>query len=167
MAEYTIKDVIIDPEDPRLEGVIGKEVYYDNSPSYVLEQAMSGGKASKFMTIDKTSNTKPFKVAEWANGWECIIIKKEDPKPEYVPFYTPDEFVDAYISNLNKRKDIGAVSRLDNFGMWLRWKGDYVAVTYISDQGINENTELMADWQDLFDNYTFLDDTPCGKLKEI
>ena len=28
MAEYTYEDIIMDPEDPRLEGAIGKECYF-------------------------------------------------------------------------------------------------------------------------------------------
>lgn len=37
MAEYTYADVIIDPEDPRVE--IGAEYYYCDTPSTCLERA--------------------------------------------------------------------------------------------------------------------------------
>ena len=37
MSEYTYKDVIIDPEDPRVE--IGKEYYFGDFPKEALEYA--------------------------------------------------------------------------------------------------------------------------------
>ena len=32
MAEYTYEDIIMDPDDPRLEGAIGKECYFSDFP---------------------------------------------------------------------------------------------------------------------------------------
>ena len=50
--------------------------------------------------------------------------------------------------------------------VWHRYPDEIPKIENRYNQGINENTKLMADWQDLFDNYTFLDGTPCGKIKE-
>ena len=38
MAEYTYEDIIMDPNDPRLEGAIGKECYF-NVYGYVIAWA--------------------------------------------------------------------------------------------------------------------------------
>ena len=85
---------------------------------------------------------------------------------EQVQLVVLDEFIDAYISNLDKRMDTGAIHKLDKFGMWIKSKDEYVLITYIEQSGINSGTEFASDWQDVFYNYTFLDGTPCGKQAE-
>ena len=39
MAEYTYEDIIMDPEDPRLEGAIGKECFFSEYPKRLLNSA--------------------------------------------------------------------------------------------------------------------------------
>ena len=166
MPKYTYKDIIIDPTSEEAKNCIGKMVYYADNPSICLNSANNDCFRGILDGI-KYGVYAPFVIkGDDKTRWVCIIPCEEEPNPGYIQFSNPDEFVDAYISNLDKRIDIGAIHKLDKFGMWLRWKGDYVEVEYISNQGINENTKLMADWQDLFDNYTFLDGTPCGKRAE-
>ena len=165
MPEYTYKDVIIDPTSEEAKNCIGKEVYFSDNIRMCLCRANND--INGFMGILNEINENdhyPFKVNDTC--YAVIITKKVEPKPEYIPFSNPDEFIDAYISNLDKRMDIGAIHKLDKFGMWIKYKDDYVLVTYIEQSGINSGTELASDWQDLYDNYTFLDGTPCGKLKE-
>lgn len=164
MAEYTYKDVIIDPTSEEAKNCIGKMVYHADSPSQCLSFANGGG--SNHCGILKKTTPYMNRPFMFNTEWGCIIPKKEEPKPEYIPFSNPDEFIDAYISNLDKRMGIGAIHKLDKFGMWIKYKDDYVLVTYIEQSGINSGTELASDWQDLYDNYTFLDGTPCGKIKE-
>lgn len=168
MPEYTYKDIIIDPTSEEARNYVGKEVYFSNVPLYCLKDAKYNRKTGMLIDICKNDDY-PFRV-KTSKGeiieFACIIPKKEEPKPEYIPFSNPDEFIDAYISNLDKRMDIGAIHKLDKFGMWIKYKDDYVLVTYIEQSGINSGTELASDWQDLYDNYTFLDGTPCGKIKE-
>ena len=166
MAKYTYKDVIIDPASEEAKNCIGKVVYYADSPTQCLKYAnyrYNGAPCSILQEIT-TCTSYPFITKNSAGG--CIIPKKEEPKSKYIPFSNPDEFIDAYISNLDKRMDIGAIHKLDKFGMWIKYKDDYVLVTYIEQSGINSGTELASDWQDLYDNYTFLDGTPCGKINE-
>lgn len=167
MPEYTYKDVIIDPASEEARNCIGKVVYYSDSPTTCLYYANKNNTVycGTLKEID-TSTHCPFVSGINDENWGCIIPKKEDPKPEYIPFSNPDEFIDAYISNLDKRMDIGAIHKLDKFGMWIKYKDDYVLVNYIEQSGINSDSELASDWQDLYDNYTFLDGTPCGKIKE-
>lgn len=167
MSEYTYKDIIIDPTSEEAKNCIGKEVYFSDKPSICLSYAKNNDKDFHefLLGIDEIDGC-PFVLGKQGMRWACIIPKKEEPKPEYIPFSNPDEFIDAYISNLDKRMDIGAIHKLDKFGMWIKYKDDYVLVTYIEQSGINSGTELASDWQDLYDNYTFLDGTPCGKRVE-
>ena len=165
MPEYTYKDIIIDPTSDEARNYIGKMVYFSDNIKMCLYRANND--INGFMGILNEINENdhyPFKVNDTC--YAVIIPKKEEPKPEYIPFSNPDEFIDAYISNLDKRMDIGAIHKLDKFGMWIKYKDDYVLVTYIEQSGINSGTELASDWQDLCDNYTFIDGTPCGKIKE-
>ena len=166
MAEYTYKDVIIDPTSEEARNCIGKVVYFSDNTRMCLCRANNYNYINSFMGILQEINENdnyPFKVNDTC--FAVIIPKKEEPKPEYIPFSNPDEFIDAYISNLDKRMGIIAIHKLDKFGMWIKYKDDYVLVTYIEQSGINSGTELASDWQDLYDNYTFLDGTPCGKIK--
>ena len=39
MAEYTYEDIIMDPEDPRLEGAIGKECFFSDYLKRLLNSA--------------------------------------------------------------------------------------------------------------------------------
>lgn len=167
MPEYTYKDIIIDPTSDEAKNCIGKMVYYADNPSTCLSNADNeyDNFCDTLLEID-TSQSCPFVLESRGTRWQCIIARKEEPKPEYIPFSNPDEFIDAYISNLDKRMDIGAIHKLDKFGIWIKYKDDYVLVTYIEQSGINSGTELASDWQDLCDNYTFIDGTPCGKIKE-
>lgn len=75
--EYTYADVIIDPEDPRVE--IGKEYYFGNNPSCLL-RSISQLSASEGTLVMKDSaiesQSSPFMSSE--NEWfVCLIRKKE------------------------------------------------------------------------------------------
>lgn len=74
MAEYTYKDVIIDPEDPRVE--IGKEYYFGDSPKEALEYANKNGRGALLEDIDLVSNF-PFLMENFDDSAPCIIRKKE------------------------------------------------------------------------------------------
>ena len=88
MAEYTYEDIIMDPEDPRLEGAIGKECYFSDYPKKLLDSARnnSSGYLDCLTNIIK-EGVCPF-VDKKGYGRTLIIIKKEEPKPKpkYVPF---------------------------------------------------------------------------------
>lgn len=256
MDEYTIKDVIIDYEDPRVEEAIGKEVYFSEGPWMCLYYANSinndslgildyignGNLLAPFhiksgtswqciiikknkSSVSQKKNEDPYLVSSkkwvednnlevgdyvkvlrktepfekrWGGFWvdnmsnyigktlkvlainklnglislECdyigynfpyfVLEKSEPPKPKYVPFESEEEFIKAFDDHTHSDKDSEIKTILYMFGMWLKWKGEYVAVTHINENGINDNT-IGADWQDLCDNYTFIDGTPCGK----
>ncbi len=75
MAEkYTYADVIIDPEDPRVE--IGKEYYFGDFPKEALEYANKNGRGALLEDIDLVSNF-PFLMENFDESAPCIIRKKE------------------------------------------------------------------------------------------
>ena len=176
MAEYTYADIIMDPEDPRLEGAIGKECYLSDCPKIALDYARNNSSIDRLKSINKES-AAPF-VGDDEVNWVMVIIKKEKPKPnpKYIPFESVEEFLAEYF--LNKEKyTTGILLKLE--GIWLREKdtGALCIVTEIWDKGLvigdtkltiirtdvfNDTTE----WDELFSKYSFIDGTPCGKLAE-
>ena len=180
MAEYTYEDIIMDPEDPRLEGAIGKVCYFNDSPKMILEHANNNSPNNFFSLKEINKNNEyPFTDGKYEDVWTLIIIKKEEPKPEYVPFESKEEFIEAYHyhdnANYSETEDI-----LMNYGMWL-WSevdGSYKLVTEIWNAGVvigddkmritNEEGHIdvfndTTSWVKLFSEYRFLDGSPCGK----
>ena len=183
MIEYTRKDIIMDPNDPRLEGAIGKKVYSSSDVNLVLNRA-NNDEYEMTLTQVEDVDSEPFTVMN-TDGTEydadfIIIKKKEKPKPKYVPFKNITEFLDAYRSApgcLNEEAYF-----LSNHGMWLKdkdRKGAYFMVTEIWNEGVvvsdikmkttkegNDEyytTNETREWKELLRDYTFLDGSPCGK----
>ena len=179
MAEYTYEDIIMDPNDPRLENAIGKVCYFEDYPKGALNNARNDLPESLFRlkSIDKEESF-PFVDNNHEDNWALIIIKKEEPK-KYVPFESKEEFIEAFHyhdnANYSETEDI-----LMNYGMWL-WSnedGSYKLVTEIWNAGVvigddkmritNEEGHIdvfndTTSWVKLFSEYRFLDGTPCGK----
>lgn len=181
MAEYTYEDIIMDPEDPRLEGAIGKECYFSDVPNFLLDYARDNSieHLSCLKKINKEEHC-PFIDKKNETPWFLIIIKKEEPKPKYVPFESMDEFLERYTES-KERAEFGSFEgKLNQYGMWLKDtdRDVYCLVTEIWNYGVvvgdsNMNTTKDGDeyftmngvtkWKQLFMEYTFLNDTPCGK----
>ena len=180
MIEYTFADIIMDPEDPRLEGAIGKVCYFSDYPKNALYYARNNSTVDRLKSINKESAC-PF-VDEHKASWAVAIIKKEEPK-KYVPFETLDEFIESY-KKAEERIDCSNIEGyIASCGMWLKDtdRDVYCSVTEIWNYGVvvgdsNMNTTKDGDeyftfngvteWKKLFMEYTFMDDTPCGKEVE-
>ena len=171
MANYTYEDIIMDPEDPRLEGAIGKECYFSDYPKNLLNNARSNSSdICRLKSIDKEDDA-PFIDGESDYGWTCIIIKKEEPQPRYVPFESMEEFVERYgevrdFAEFNSFED-----NLFQCGMWLKTYGNekptYRLVSRIEYKGVRIPEHGFFTWEELLSRgFLFLNDTPCGKLKE-
>ena len=183
MLEYTFEDLIINPENPSLESLIGKEVYFHDIPLSCLGYANKNYCIGTLKEIRK-NDFYPFRVKTSGGAimsYVCIIPKKEEPK-KYVPFETLDEFIESY-KKAEERIDYSNIEGyIASCGMWLKdtdRKGAYFMVTEIWNEGVvvsdikmkttkegndeyyttNESTE----WKELFRDYTFLDGSPCGK----
>ena len=153
MSEYTYKDVIIDPEDPRVE--IGKECYSAIVPNDVLDFANRNEELAKLIEVD-CSIRYPFHIkSDCCDCWTCLLIRKKEPEKKYVPL------------DLNDREDV-----FNLMGGWLMNKtsGNYHCVitikpaknlVYIDGFGEISPEELLEGFKFVYD------ESPCGKLKEV
>lgn len=170
MAEYTFKNIIIDPTEEGIENLIGKEVYFADQPYICLENANEDYNIGILEKILKDS-MYPFQVKTLEGEmrvFSCIIIKDKESKPEYIPFSNASEFIDAY------RNATGCLNEEDYFlsshGIWLKDK-DIDDVFYIVTEIWKDGVVLGSDqsttkWDDILCGYTFLDSSPCGKPME-
>lgn len=179
MPEYSYKDIIIDPEDPRLKDAIGKEIYSNNDIHLIVENAKCDVGRSVLIDVvftDLELESGYFLVEDIESKshfyMHAIIIRKEDP-PEYVPFTSGYEFILQYdeykgIRNIDTDDTVADIICLDNgYGMWVKLEDDYLMVTRISDYGIEVDGEVV-NWERLLKDYKFIYDEPCGKLnKEV
>lgn len=147
MAEYTYKDVIIDPEDPRIE--IGAEYYYGDSPRDVITRANSKDAIAYLAELEAADVGCSFYIDDFHH--QCIIRKKE---PEYIPF------------DLTKEEDRARLR-----GAWIRRKdypGDEYQIVGISITNnlifFDDSAQLSTDV--LLKRCEFVDGSPCGKLVE-
>lgn len=74
--KYTYDDIIINPNDKRLEGAIGKRVYLDSSALEVLRQANENGIPDILTAINKEIAC-PFEGVNYGYPF-CIIKKKKE-----------------------------------------------------------------------------------------
>lgn len=169
MVKYTWEDIIINPNDPRLENAIGKECYFSDYPNYIITQINEDNCSLSKLEEIEISYKYPFLNTE-GRSYECIIIKKEEPK-EYIPFDTIEEFIKASLEH-NKNHVLSST------GIWLEEKTfdkngeleDYYIYNIDSFDMINNivfSGETNFNFSQLLKSKaTFLDGTPCGKLKE-
>ena len=169
MIEYTYADIIMDPNDPRLEGAIGKECYFSDYPKKLLNSAIYNLPEYLGCLTDIRKERICTFVDKNGTNWALIIIKKEEPKPKYVPFETLDEFIESYKKAEERIDYTNTREYIASCGMWLRFNNDDVlcAVTEIWTDGVFLGHDHMKiKWEELFNFYTFMDDSPCGKEVE-
>ena len=175
MAEYTYEDIIIDPTSEEAKNAIGEGCYFGSNPKTVLDFAnCNEKKILRVLECIKPEEDNPF--YDYNYGFPCIIPKKEEPKPKpkYVPFENVTEFLDAYRNTPDCLPE--EVSYLSHNGIWLKDNeiDAYCMVTEIWDMGIvigNKNITIgettvfndITSWDELLEDCTFLDGTPCGK----
>lgn len=186
MDKYTFNNLIANPENPDLESLIGKEVYYSNVLLRCVSKANEDIGVGILRGIHK-DDYLPFLV-ETSNGedsrnyacFACIIPKKkEKPEPKYVPFKDAKEFIRAH------KNAPGCLDEEDSYlfkhGIWLKEKGPkpcaYLMVTEMLKDGVNFGDRRVAlvenvafndftSWRELLLAYTFLDGSPCGRKVE-
>ena len=167
MAEYTYKDIIIDPTSEEAKNAVGKEVYFADTPASCLNAAKNNNKAylGYLKNLDLGDEEQPFYVNEFVvsapSSWTCIIVKKEEPKPKYVPFKSNEEFLESYIYHKEKFTRSSLACQLYSLGgIWLKYKGieDFFMITEFWDD--------MTRWGEFLERFTFLDGSPCGKEVE-
>lgn len=146
MSEYTIKDVIIDPDDPRVE--VSKEYYFGYDPSRPLKDARQDA-GTAVLTKVKRESDEPFYFG--STGYSCIIRKKE-LESKYVPF------------DLSNEEDRARLREA-----WIRPKcrpSVGLKIIAMNIDCVFIHGEKGQSPGDLLNKYEFIDSTPCGKLKE-
>lgn len=147
--KYTYADVIIDPEDPRVE--IGAE-YYFGDPARALLAYANEDTSARVLELVKKESDYPFR--EGIGYYSCIIRKKEKER-HYVPF------------DLSNEEDRARLR-----GAWVRHKKNPERENLITGIG-NETVDFAVYFGDvaigtgvLLENFEFVDGSPCGKLVE-
>ena len=162
MAEYTYKDIIIDPTSEEAKNAVGKICYFSNSPRNILSDIYCNSAVEGILT---NMDDGYFEVDN-EGYWDCIILKNEElkPKPKYVSFQDGREFFNSYLSVESRLEKEDYF--LSNHGIWLMdcENGDYFLVTEIWGDGVvlGSNQETTH-WDDLLEDFIFLDGSPCGK----
>lgn len=149
MTEYTYKDVIIDPDDPRVE--IGKEYYYCDYPTGCLERAIKDDVAH----LAGLENVYSRSIGHFFidDTYSICIIRKKETEKKYVPF------------DLTKEEDRARLR-----GAWVRFNNDPAyecQVFAISKERVYiwSNCDYLTP-EELLRDCVFLDGSPCGKLVE-
>lgn len=179
MIEYTRKDIIMDPNDTRLEGAIGKKVYSSSDINLLLYRA-NNDEYEMTLTQVEDVDSEPFTVTDMNEhdfDADFIIIKNKEPKSYYEPFASKEEFLTDYFKSVANSECIQKT--ISSTGIWLKHNDAFLLVVEIWDRGVvvgnckmetmnigYDNyitTNFIIDWHELYDKYTFLDGTPCGK----
>lgn len=171
MIEYTWSDIIVDPESDRAKEAVGKEVYYGDIPSEALLNAKANLNIGVLLDID-LDEIYPFKIKREIDDnadYSLIILKKEEPKPKYIPFESPEEFIEAYGDHTHPDKDSEIDNVLDMSDMWLintrKEKPAVEQVIAVRDKSVSFRKSIWT-YAGLLEFFTFPDGTPCGKLRE-
>lgn len=172
MNEYTYDDLIVNPNKEGIENLIGKEVYYSDIPLYCIRGANENYKIGILIEVRK-NEAAPFYIEIPSMGctlnYACIIPKKEEPKPKYVPFESQKEFLGAYQKFKESITCDTFENNLADYGIWVKNKNGIscAMVLEIWDEGVALGGETQSIyWRDLFEYYTFPDGSACGKLRE-
>lgn len=146
--KYTLKDVIVDPDDKRVE--IGKEYYFANTPRECVVRANSGEK--KLIGIlygVKTDHNIAFELdADNFRFWQCLIRNRE-PKLKYVPF----DFSKKSVRDKLREKWIKCKNGHNEFNIF--------GFSYNEARHIWLANSFTA--ENLFEGYEFIDGTPFGE----
>ena len=179
MGEYTYDNVTIDPHKEGVRSLIGKEVYFEAKPFLCLKAANEKLASNLGILVEVYKDSiNPFCVKGKSGSYKypCIIEKKEEPKPEFVPFESADEFIDEY-DNANYSINSGTLeNKLLNYGgVWLKSKKDnsLCMVAGVSNNGLvicdkeritSEPIEynIKMSWVEILANFVFANGTPCG-----
>lgn len=144
----------------------GQPVYYSDDIEDLLNSANSHKMDSECYgtLIGKSENMFIIEPFNSKDRIECpaIIYSNEDTDEEFEPFDNKEDFIKNYLDHVP-----------DNDGMMSELCGEYLlrlsetgydlmAVLAIKDSGLSFIDDLDVSWEDVMDNYYFLDKTICG-----
>ena len=160
--EYSYEDVRINPYLADVKAAIGKSCFFGDSPRDTMNVANT--------LKDEAGTLKGIKdgyfVDENGTKWDCIIINRDKPKPEYVPFRNCSQFLDAYRDHRGDSLGNTPGCQLSSLGgVWVKSVkgGFYATVTEVYDNGVVTRPDCgLVTWSELYTIYVFPDSTPCG-----
>ena len=161
---YDYKDVVFDPYSEDAKTAIGKSCFFSLSPRDVIDTANECKGDTSILKDIKDG----YFVDEYGTRWDCIIVSKDEPKPKYVPFKTPSQFVSAY--KCHRGEDLGKAlgCQLASLGgVWIKSvKGGFFAmVTEVYGNGVVTRPDCgLVSWDEVYTIYVFPDGTPCGSF---
>lgn len=174
MNEYTYDNVIINPNTEGVESLIGKEVYFEAKPFLCLKAANEKLASNSGILVEVYKDSiNPFCVKGKSGSYKypCIIEKKEELEPEFVPFKSADEFLDEF-DEANYSITHGTLENrvLEYGGIWLKSKKDdsLCMAAGVQDDGLvicDKDTleyNVKMSWDEILADFVFLDGTPCG-----
>ena len=174
MDEYTFKDLIINPETPGLDNLIGKEVYFCTVPLNCLRKANIDYEIGILREI-RRDILFPFFV-EIPSGmiinFPCIVSKKREPKSQYEAFESMEEFIDKYSEVVKGIEYDSFEDGILQWGMWLKGIDDtdkpaYILVSDVKEEGVRLDEHGCFNWEELLsEGFLFPNDMPCGKEKK-
>ena len=162
--EYGYEDIIINPYLADVKAAIGKSCFFGDSPRDTMNVANTRKDEASTLTGIKDG----YFVDENGTKWDCIIINRDKPKPEYVPFRTSSQFISAY--KCHRGEDLGkelGCQLASLGGIWIKSdkRGLYAIVTEVYDNGVLTRPDCgLVTWSELYTTYVFPDGTPCGNV---
>ena len=161
--EYGYEDVIINPYLADVKAAIGKSCFFGDSPRDTMNVANTLKDEASTLTGIKDG----YFVDENGTKWDCIIINRDKPKSEYVPFRTPSQFLAAYKSHRGDNLGDTPGCQLASLGgVWVKSikGGFYAVVTEVYSNGVVTRPDCgIVTWSELYTIYVFPDGTPCGR----
>ena len=162
--EYGYEDVIFNPYLVDVKTAIGKSCFFGDSPRDTMRVANTCKDEVSTLTGIKDG----YFVDENGTKWDCIIINRDKPKQEYVPFSTPSQFLAAYKSHRGDGlRDIPGCQLPSLGGVWVKSikGGFYATVTEVYGNGVVTRPDCgIVTWSELYTIYVFPDGTPCGRV---
>ena len=162
--KYTWENIIFNPETEEVKTFIGKECYFGDIPAECLKRANDDTNLGVLEDI-KIGTSYPFFKQGVSSGYGCIIVKKRF-EVDYIPFSNMEELASTYEETMQGYDIYTFIDNLRCNGMWIRCKEDrgvYQIVGMLADGVIVAGFEKKKTWEELFNEFEFLNKKPCGK----
>ena len=148
----------------------GRYVYYGDSIKDLVKSANSQERNMEYFGILLDSMGDMFSIQvndvdglEWTVEAPAIIYVKEDVIERYEPFTNKEEFIRNYLNHVPFND--GLMSEL--CGEYLLRPSEegcsLMAVLAIKDSGLSFIDDMGVSWENIKNNYRFLDGSICGK----
>ena len=162
--KYTWENIIFNPETEEIKTFIGKECYFGDTPVECLKRANDDKNLGVLEDI-KIGTSYPFFKQGVSSGYGCIIVKKHF-EVDHVPFSNMEELASTYEETMQGYDPYTFIDNLRCNGMWIRCKEDcgvYQVTGMLADGVTVAGFEKRKTWEELFNEFEFVNNEPCGK----